>query len=158
MRILAIDPGLACCGVAWYVDGTYGACSVRVKGQDLVERCKEIAYLVATGTPALWPQAQKWDLLVIEKMQVYQGSKQEGDPNDLINLSILTGMLFEKLRHFDCLLPLPVTWKGGVPKEIHHRRIREEVPGLGRQSKDAMDAVGLVLYGKGILDARSKKK
>ena len=145
MRILAIDPGLACCGVAWYVDGTYGACSVRVKGQDLVERCKEITRSVIEKSPTPSAHLLFWDLLVIEKMQVYQGSKQEGDPNDLINLSILTGILFERIPYADHLLPLPVTWKGGVPKEIHHRRIREEVPGLGRQSKDAMDAVGLVL-------------
>lgn len=138
MNILGIDPGLRACGVASVTgEGHWYAGTIRPKTRTLQERIQEIV----RHMPRI-----PWDLIVIEMPQIYQGYKQEGDPNDLLRLSLLVGALIVSLDG-EILLPLPSQWKGQVPKEIHHRRIRARVPGLGRQSKDAMDAVGLALYG-----------
>jgi hypothetical protein len=139
MRILGIDPGLRACGVAEHHDGVWRTETIRPQARDLVERVREILdhFRVQIGLP---------DLVVIELPQVYQGHLQKGDPNDLIKLAVLVGAI---TALFICpvLLPTPTQWKNAVPKEIHHRRIRAKLPELGRCSKDAMDAVGLCLYG-----------
>jgi hypothetical protein len=150
ISIIAIDPGLRCTGVAYYTPlGDWEASSIRPKGRSLIERIDQILERIGSDY---------WDLAVIEKPQVYQGRLQKGDPNDLIDLAVLVGALVCHINATKFLLPRPQEWKGQVPKEIHHRRIRKAVPGLGRQSKDALDAVGLGLYGMEWFNARSKKK
>lgn len=147
MRILGIDPGLNACGVAIYDTETKtveSVFTVRTKitlstlALRVLSVCGEISYL--TGSETL-------DLVVIEKPQVYQGALQKGDPNDLIDLTVLVGALVQGSRRSEILLTTPRQWKGQVPKNIHHKRIRKRLPDLGRCSKDAMDAVGLCLYG-----------
>jgi hypothetical protein len=146
MMVVGIDPGLGCTGLAIHDTecGWWTAYSIRSGGAPLVSRANYIASEIKRITPPIV------DLLVVELPQVYQGHLQIGDPNDLIKLSVLVGSVCATINHRHAMLPLPREWKGQVPKKIHHKRIREEVPGLGRISKDAMDAVGLALYGKRI--------
>lgn len=138
-RVLGIDPGLRACGVAWFDGIEARAFTVRPSGLTLAKAKEILVQVRSSALPA-------WDLVVIEKPQVYQGRKAKGDPNDLIELAVLVGALG---FGFSCpvLLPRPFEWKGQVPKEISHRRIREQIPNLGRYSKDALDAVGLALWG-----------
>ena len=139
MKILAIDPGLRCTGIAIYNDTQWTVESVRVEEHDLAVRVRTIAACIRILCPSC-------DLLVIERPQVYQGRLQKGDPNDLIDLSVLVGALLS-IPHVKALLPRPREWKGQTPKDIHHKRIRELLPNLGPVSKDAMDAVGLAIWG-----------
>lgn len=146
MNIIGIDPGLSCTGVACYdeIEGMRTVSIRPTKELRFVERMRYIAEQIR------WASA---DLLVLENQQIYHTTP---NPNDIIKLSILTGHI---AAQFDCtiLLPKPAEWKGQVPKKIHHARIRKRVPNLNkRMSQDAMDAVGLCLYG--VDYARSTKR
>lgn len=146
MRSLGIDPGLTATGLAWCIDGWWGTATLRATAHGLAPRIAEILALMDAALPVA-----SWDVVTIEHPQAYQGSKNrhQVDPNDIVRLSILAGALAANACTLSrTLTPLPVQWKGGVPKDIHHRRLRARIPGLGRVSKDAMDAVGLCLYGQ----------
>jgi len=138
MNVIGIDPGLRCTGLATFDGKTWDVRSIRSTERDLAARCEEIAASIPCAPV---------DLLVIERPQVYQGRLQKGDPNDLVDLAVLVGVLLRHIPHVRALLPRPRDWKGQVPKDIHHRRLRARVPDLGPASKDAMDAVGLALWG-----------
>lgn len=140
-NVLGIDPGLRCTGVAWHVNNKIGWLSIRPKTTALIDRVREITQAVSRVI-----SEQRWSLVVIEKPQVYQRSKQKGDPNDLIDLTLVVGAIMAHVEG-ELELPRPNRWKGQVPKHVHHRRIRQRVPIDTRVSSDAMDAVGLVLYG-----------
>lgn len=140
--VLGIDPGLRCTGIATYDGRTVAHGSIRVADHDLSVRVSAIV-----GNVLEWLGIVRPDVIVIELPQVYQGRLQKGDPNDLIDLAVLVGALLHAIPHSVALLPRPREWKGQVPKDIHHRRIRERIPDFGPSGKDTMDAVGLALWG-----------
>jgi hypothetical protein len=149
-QILAIDPGLRSCGAAWNdTDGTVHTLTVRPASRSIRDRYREIVMAL--------PE-RGWDLLVIELPQVYQGAKQKGDPGDLISLAVLVGGLLCTIGAHRAELIKPAAWKKQIPKAIHHARIREQLSGLGRASKDAMDAAGLWLYARDLQAARDHAK
>lgn len=142
--IVAIDPG-RCTGWA-ITDG--GGC-VHDAGVTTVDRGLPFALHGAT--------------LVIEVPQVYRAAMSKGNPNDLIKVAIEVGRWIERARIVgaDVIEVHPATWKGQIPKEVHHARILrelrpEELARLGGcmalpESKrhNAMDAVGLALWRAG---------
>ena len=142
MRILGIDPGMRATGVCYYVDGECDAFTIRPKSLSLMGAIVEVVDALQDYLPDSLPL----EVLVIERMQIYTREKSKGNPNDLIPLAMLAGAIMVRQPAGTVLLPTPAQWKGQVPKDIHHARIRAKVPGLGRCSKDAMDAVGLVLW------------
>jgi hypothetical protein len=98
---------------------------------------------------------------IIERPQVYRASRSKGDPNDLITLAIGVGRMQERLesKGVTVELVLPATWKGQIPKEVHHRRILEVLTATERTRLSAslsgiapsirhnlLDAVGLGLW------------
>lgn len=109
------------------------------------------------------PQGTKHDFgnLVIEKMRVYQGSKQKGNPNDLIDVAFSAGV-FSK-QYMNVLQVEPRVWKGGpVPKKIMLKRIKyvlmsEETNLVERyqtaesERHNLWDAVGIGLWAAGRL-------
>lgn len=99
---LAIDPGLS---TGW---ATLDACG----------------RLVACGAGQDFPVHSN-RFAIIERPQVYRAGKSKGDPNDLVTLAIRVGRYQERLEvagvHVD--LVLPTSWKGQVPKTIHHDRV-----------------------------------
>ncbi len=142
MILLAIDPGIST-GWALFSQG--------------------ILHRVGTG--------QLWDcgypnMCIMEKPQIYPHAK--GRPNDLITLAIQVGeykQLVES-RGARVELVLPHTWKGNVPKEIHHARIlgklseaeKALVPRVKTSQKNPhgydnniLDAVALGMYRLGRL-------
>jgi hypothetical protein len=137
--LVAIDPGKHICGLAVFVDGvlTYAGepASWHVTNT-------AVAVLLANGV-----DTEEW---VAETPQNYPGQKaKEIDLESLrevLRRIEINGMV--KLRRYK-----PRAWKGQVPKEIHHRRIRlalrepecRIVDALPR-TRDAMDAVGLGLF------------
>jgi hypothetical protein len=91
---------------------------------------------------------EKPDVMVVEKMRIYPQRKQKGDPNTLIDLAMLGGMIVGAARPLRVLLPTPRDWKGSVPKDIHHKRLRAAWPALpAKLSSDQLDAFGLARYG-----------
>lgn len=101
--------------------------------------------------------------VVIEKPQVYRGRGSKGDPNDLITLAVGVGRYLERAENSGArvALVLPRQWKGTIDKEIHHQRIRRDLPiddlrvVVTEEAKLAkskvhnmMDAVGLGLWAK----------
>ncbi len=141
ISIMGVDPGLRACGVALYANGHWCTATIRVEEHDLARRVEKIVERVAAIACGVV------DVLVIEKPQVYQAERQEVDANDLVNLAVLVGAVLGRVVAKRVLLPLPAQWKGQVPKKIHHRRIRNKTGLDQRMSKDALDAVGLALFG-----------
>ena len=137
MKVLGIDPGFRACGVA-YFDGVWQAVTVRPKGRGLWPRVCEILRVLGPVTV---------DVLVVERPQIYEQRLMKGDPNDEVMLAVLVGALARHVTATKVLLPTPHDWKGQTPKDISHARIRKRLPALGVCSKDALDAVGLALYG-----------
>lgn len=144
--ILGVDPGLGACGLAFldFPGGRARFRTIRVPSVlEFTARVRKIVDEITTFCPRL-P-----DVLCIEEMQVYRQGKQKGDPNDLIKLAFLSGSVVDRFRCRKIYLPKPTTWKGQVPKNIHHARLREQNPWIPpRISSDAMDAIGLALWAK----------
>jgi len=149
MKILAVDPGLAACGVAYHdtEKGTWKVKTVRTNTAhgNVVERSARIANEIF-GVPGMKPEP--CDAFCVERMKVYKS--QKGDPQDLLDLSFLAGYLAARAHTRTKLYPLPSQWKGQIDKKIHHEQMKRQLPDLakGRHSKDAWDAIGLVLWTK----------
>lgn len=131
MLSMAIDPGLRGCGVAW------GHFDVKDKKYYIPGRLFGAGYVFGSGSAE---RAEAWHemteeicrlevgphLLIIEMPQVYQGSKQKGDPNDLINLQGVVASLSERFRfeyNTKVWVRLPREWKGQAPKEVFQARL-----------------------------------
>lgn len=120
MIILAIDPGQ---NLGW----------ARIRNGVLAE-----CGLVRAASPRAISQlvtvrAINFDRLVIEKPQVYPSRKQKGDPNDLINVALLAGVVLGAAPNVSFELVVPHDWKGNVPKEITQKRVKADFR-LGEQT------------------------
>lgn len=148
VNILAIDPGGSCTGLAWIKDEDESptVVSARPTKRSARDKAREIVLSV----PELC-----WDWIVIEIPQVYSDSKQDGDPNDLIKLAVLAGNLQALIPAYKVLEVQPAAWKGQVPKKQHHARLRARTGFRGKASKDAMDALGLLVYGQDLIAANA---
>lgn len=104
---------------------------------------------------ALTPLRGSVTRCVVEVPQVY--TNLPGDPADLIELAGAAGAVCLALHWLDVpagsiTTVLPKTWKGQVPKDVHHRRIIEALTEQekqrihGKALRDQLDAVGLVKY------------
>jgi len=147
MEILGIDPGLRCCGLALYNSGIISTKSIRSSmGNSLSNR---VSYITSESVAF----AKSVDLLILEHMRVYP--MQKGDPNDLIDISILVGSLMATIQHKECILASARQWKGQTPKNVSHKRIESRLGyDISDISSDARDAIGLMFYGKDIQNAR----
>ncbi len=137
--MIAIDPGVKACGVAWFDNGALS-----------------IARLVPVRD--LRKIRQDTDL-VIEMPRIYPGSDQrKGDLNDLLNLAAVVGFceglfLCDQKRYF------PSIWKGQVPKMVMVERIKKTLSEAeracvvlaGAKSHNVWDAVGIGLFHLGRL-------
>lgn len=85
--------------------------------------------LQAAGTfadrayPPAWRHADQW--LVIEVPRIYPHGRGKGDPNDIVELALTAGEIRGHYRAQGCRVveTHPRTWKGQVPKDIHHARV-----------------------------------
>lgn len=137
---LAIDPGLS---TGWAVLDATGT-------------------LVALGEGESFPVHSNVGAL-IELPQVYRAGKSKGDPNNLITLAVRVGRYQERLvaAGVPTELVRPVTWKGQVPKEVHHPQVCAKLTDperlmissrFGRSNQknrheDVWDAVALAKWG-----------
>jgi len=146
-RITAIDPG-ATSGYAQFAEGK----------------------LFAAGTfsgeafPEVWHRGYA-QTLVLEVPRIYP-SGGKGDPNDIIQLAMRVGEIrghYVRTASARIVEVFPRTWKGNVPKEIHHARVLAQLgdqeravlaPHARRVTKtnphgldhNMLDAVGLGLW------------
>lgn len=161
--LVAVDPGLRACGAALYVDGALCAAAYVA------------SHSTAKGAPAWHAMAhavhnrvwQDWKVypnrFLVEHMQVYTG--QPVPSADLLDVQSVSAMLcnmFWSQCEGAVQAVLPATWKGQVPKHIHHARVLKELSpaetvvlqkGFLGVRKDlqhnVLDAVALGLYGVG---------
>jgi len=141
VQIMGIDPGLTATGVGFFAYGRIYSHTIRPAGGTLTERIHTICN-----------RLKDYDvgLLVIELPQVYQGGKAKGDPNDLIKLAALVGALSYTIKSVRTILVSPGQWKGQLPKDVHHKRIKKRMQDYvcyGGLSKDSLDALGLCFWG-----------
>lgn len=104
--LLAIDPGVTT-GWASFSNGLLYQC-------DLGEG---------------WPKTFSYQA-IIEYPQIYPHTNAK-QANDLIKLAIQVGRYAERMKHAlypnEPELVLPHTWKGNVPKPVHHLRVWDEL-------------------------------
>jgi hypothetical protein len=117
--ILGVDPGV---DTGWCLVDAAGA----------VQAC---------GLGCDFPAAK---FAVLERPQIYRAGKSKGDPNDLITLAIQLGRYVDRLERAGvvCRLVTPTSWKGQVPKDIHHKRIEGSLsPRDARAVLDGLDGI-----------------
>lgn len=138
-EILAIDPGLQATGWAVLSDktGALLACGLARPFTQL-SRTETIAEL-RLKILKIWEQRVGFSknpaVLAVEMPQIYQQKLLKGDPNDLIPLSVMSGLLWASFSPGKCFLPRPASWKGQVPKEVMQERI---VAGLDAREKKVL--------------------
>jgi len=130
---------------------------------------KHVSYFaMATGGSHLshvWGASRLFEegcSLTIEIPQVYRTQGRKSDPNDLIDLAVTAGRVIEASHCSLLQMIRPREWKGQLPKDACHARIREvlsasELDVLDHDLKEipkslrhnALDAVGVLLYGLG---------
>ncbi|MEI6806160.1 MAG: hypothetical protein WCK49_06595 [Myxococcaceae bacterium] len=138
-NILAIDPGLQATGWAVLSDATgyLLACGIAQPFAQ-VDRTQTIAE-IRLKILKIWEERVGFSrnpaVLAVELPQIYQQKFLKGDPNDLIPLSVMSGLLWASFNPAKCFLPRPATWKGQVPKEVMQERI---VAGLTPKQKSVL--------------------
>lgn len=119
--LLAIDPGLRGCGAAVFHDGVlFEASYVRspAKTGNGPKAWRAMAEAVR-----IFSRGLIIDDLVLEVPQVYVRGK--GDPADLIDLAGVDGAIVGRVMPAREHGYKPREWKGAVPKDVHHARIRK---------------------------------
>lgn len=87
---------------------------------------------------------------VIEMPQVWKNGKAR--KSDVLNLTFAAGRLADRCE--DHVLYWPVSWKGNVPKKVHHEQIlaclteyeRTLLPKKKGELKHVLDAIGVGLH------------
>lgn len=157
MKLLAIDPGIRGCGVAYFlgqdlIEASYVKNPV-TKGND-PEAVRSMAYAINTHLVAN---------LAVEIPRVYQGSKQKGDPNDLLPLAAICCSVATLLPNAKVTGYYPRDWKGTVDPDVMTQRIQGRLTGreatnvisVGRSlDHNIWDAIGIGLHYLGRLGPR----
>lgn len=147
MRLLAVDPGVHQCGCAHFLDG-------RLVDAALVVRDRNHWGDGPAGTVesvGIWFGLRP-DQFAVERQRVYPGRQgRRTDPNDLLDLSLVTGGLIYAFRQAKTKVIYPADWKGQTPKKVMNHRVFsrltvEEQLALGTKNHNVLDAVGIGLY------------
>jgi len=117
-HLLAIDPGLRELGAAGFQDGVLTSVAV-VANPERKARDARAWMAMARETLALYPTT---DELVIEMMVVRSG-RRDVNPDDLLQLVGIAGVLFGLYDVPEPVAIRPEHWKGRLKKRIHHPRI-----------------------------------
>ena len=159
MIYVGVDPGTRLCGVAWECDdprfARRVAYVVRSKAPSLELRALDMATQIANGLPV--SQFERPTAIgCVEFPRFYGTAKSEGDPNDLVDLAGVAGVVLGVLSTRLSLapsMPYPRAWKGSTPKKIHNERLARDFPHwvepVKRNTSKSMqnhvwDAVGLL--------------
>ena len=105
--LLAIDPGLSTLGWAFFEGGELKDCGLsRTVAKDLYSRIEHHRASIRRYSD-LGP-------VVVERM-AWRGKHNKGNPQDLMDLSLLAGALGTHWL-------LPGEWKGSVPRDVEQQR------------------------------------
>jgi hypothetical protein len=170
--LVAVDPSLRGCGVAFFADGELLAAGVRRTTLVGAPAWLDVASRVRSFVDEVQITAfagrvfQTVDQLVIE---VPQKDARPARVSDLLDLAGVAGAVAARIwaRHVDA--PTPTRWKGSVPKNVvaerargalrpgeHWIRIRDVDSLAGTIRHNAWDAIALGLWALGRLpSARS---
>lgn len=158
---IGIDPGVRMCGVAIECPAWAREPVVR---KAFLARSTEATLqgrAIQMATQIRWqlPSNHLERTLVVEGQQFYGTAKSKGDPNQLIDLAVVTGVMVGMLGcDYTPLVPLPREWKGTIPKDVHHDRLRRDHPewiaAVEAETPKSMqhhvwDAVGLLEWMRG---------
>lgn len=95
---------------------------------------------------------QRWnpDVLVVEVPLHYPMGGKNTDPNDLVQVALSAGACIGTAQGV-VVTVFPSQWKGQLPKEVHHRRVRSD----RRYTERMAEEVAKVLSGlqHNVLDA-----
>lgn len=162
--LIAFDPGLRCSGISFFADGVLVDARIARISQGAGRDCRGAhamasAVLKTVADRPLDPPVE----VIYERPQVYM-SGAGGDPDDVMQLAYVNGAVAGRLTTIHRPRDLRFKgyyarqWKGQVPKNIHHSRVREALDDdeLGRLDSgldgvaaslrhNALDAVGLGL-------------
>jgi hypothetical protein len=127
--LLAVDPGLRGCGAALFFDGALTFAHY-VRNPNREDR-GPAAWRDMAEAVRLFAQGRLIDALVLEVPQVYTRGK--GDPGDLVELAGVDGAILGRLMPVQQYGYKPREWKGSVPKDIHHARVRKTLTEAERQ-------------------------
>ena len=151
--LIAVDPGLACTGLAVFVDGELrsvrGACTdpTRSLQQRVISIAEEVQDAGCCATRC-----------AMEMPTIYPRAKGKGSGNDIVKLATVVGAVIAVLYVSEMMLVAPAEWKGQVPKAIHQPRIlaklRENESRIlravsgeyGAKLHNVIDAIGIGLY------------
>lgn len=150
---MSIDPGRKNAVALWYEGRLVMAKLLHGQGGQ-VHTCLEGVQPVEELVQGL---SERLDQVTIERPQIYQGAKNQVDPNDLITLGITVGALTSALAPYTnaVLHVLPATWKGQVKKDVTEHRVKKVLDddelravelGNTRKTDDVWDAVGIGLW------------
>lgn len=157
MKLLAIDPGIRGCGVAYFlgqdlIEASYVKNPI-LKGDD-PEAIRKMAYRINTHLVSH---------LALEIPRVYQGSKQKGDPNDLLPLAAICCSVAALCPNASVKGYYPRDWKGTVDPDVMIQRIQGRLSGreatnvisVGKtKDHNIWDAIGIGLHHLGRLAPR----
>lgn len=163
---LAIDPATRALHCAIFFDGFLTRThSVKITDEELLTSRDHLRLgsLLVEKT-RLDLTLNRFDLLIVEAQRWRPNSPV--DPNDLIELAQVAGCataLGKEVKSF-----WPENWKGQLPKSIHHQRLENFFlkNGSGQEisvwrkakNKDLRDAVGLGLFGLGIVGKGAEER
>lgn len=120
--IISVDPGANLVGAAAWDNGKLQS-AMLARGKSALELAQVIhawvldMYVFSTSL-----------VVVVERPQVYPRSRTKGDPNDLITLALVAGMVAGKLDPAAVVEVKPREWKGQVPKDAMIERIKRTLP------------------------------
>lgn len=157
--LLAIDPSIRSCGIAIFERNLLVYADV-LRSMAVIQPMTSIQEICKLAQEA-WEKnvgvSYSPEILVIERPEIYRASK--GNPNDLMPICIMLGMMWERFGPKATMFPLPKEWKGQVPKEVHNTRILNKLDKRETMTvKDnlmrvpatlqhnAVDAIGLGLF------------
>lgn len=131
---IGVDPGTRLCGVAWECDdprfARRRAFLVRSKAASLDRRAIEMATEIVGALPVRFGE-RPIASACIEFPRFYGTAKSKGDPNELVDLAGVAGVVLGALTSILSVvpaLPHPRTWKGSTPKAIHNARLARDFP------------------------------
>jgi hypothetical protein len=151
--LIAIDTGVAVCGVAFFHGRTLWDAQVM--------NTSNLMGMTGMGR------------VVVERPRVYGGRAKQGDTQDLLDVSYVAGMLVGTASErgaTSARAVLPQEWKGSVPKQIMCRRafarldidekrvvfralppgevdkLEQKIGELSKRTTDLLDAVGIGLW------------
>lgn len=168
MRRAYFDPGTRCIGGALFINGHLNSVKISRTPSKVRSLDDMIAHHVKQFSSGIWGNPQAG---TVEIMQWQQRSTAQ----DLIDVQAVgcsvVGLVCRSVR-----LVVPRDWKGGTPKDIHHKRMLRALTSwelnqmsaagtyeiveraLNNRSrgndKEALDAIGIGLYFNGRIDRK----